>query len=74
MMMMMMMIIVKRLQLLPGVTTLFRDFAEGLSLVPLITLALLPFSVAWNNFNCWSEKNRGKHSKAFYLPIQNKYV
>ena len=29
--------IVKRLKLLPGVTTLFRDFTGGLSLVPLIT-------------------------------------
>ena len=28
---------VKRLRLLPGVTTLFRDFTGGLSLVPLIT-------------------------------------
>ena len=35
--------IVKRLELLPGVTTLFRDFTEGLSLVPLITLAFYPF-------------------------------
>ena len=29
--------IVKRLELLPGVTTLFRNFTGGLSLVPLIT-------------------------------------
>ena len=31
------MFLVKRLKLLPGVTTLFRDFTGGLSLVPLIT-------------------------------------
>ena len=30
-------IIVKRLRLLPGVTTLFRDSTGGLSLVPQIT-------------------------------------
>ena len=34
---------VMRLELLPGVTILFRDFTEGLSLVPLITLALYLF-------------------------------
>ena len=34
---------VMRLELLPGVTTLFRDFTEGLSLVPLITLAFYLF-------------------------------
>ena len=50
---------VKRLRLLPGVTTLFRDFTGGLSLVPLITF----YSV--ESFIAGVRKTQGNISKAF---------
>ena len=52
---------VKRLSLLPGVTTLFRDFTGGLSLVPLITF----YSV--ESFIAGVRETSGKHFKGFYL-------
>ena len=52
---------VKEAELLPGVTTLFRDRRRSILGTFYHFLALLPFSLAWNNFNCWSEVNIGKH-------------
>ena len=50
---------VKRLRLLSGVTTLFRDFTGGLSLVPLITF----YSV--ESFIAGVRETQGNISKAF---------
>ena len=52
---------VKRLELLPGVITLFRERRRSILGTFYNFLALLPFSLAWSNFNCWSEQNTGKH-------------
>ena len=51
----------RRLELLPGVTPLFRE--HGRSILGTLShfLALLPFSISVEYFNCWSEENTGKH-------------
>ena len=61
---------VKRLELLPGMTTLFRDRRRSILGTFYHFLALLPFSLAWSNFNCWSEENTGKHLQAFINKVQ----
>ena len=53
--------LLRRLELLPGVTPLFRE--HGRSILGTLShfLALLPFSISVEYFNCWSEENTGKH-------------
>ena len=56
------------LELLPGVIPLCREHGRG-SLRPLnhFLLAQLPL-LCMEYFNCWFEKNTGKHLQAFIKP------
>ena len=53
--------LLRRLELLPGVTILFRDHGRPI-LGTLVTFQLFYlFLLSVEYLNCWSEKNTGKH-------------
>ena len=54
-------ILLRRLELLPGVTPLFREHGRLILSTLSHFLALLPFYISVEYFNCWSEENTGKH-------------
>ena len=65
--------LLRRLELLPGVTPLFREHGRLILSTLSHCLALLPFSISVEYFNCWSEKTQVNIYRHFILIKSSKY-
>ena len=66
--------LLRRLELLPGVTPLFREHGRLILSTLSHFLALLPFSISVEYFNCWSEKTQTNIYRHFIWIKSSKYI